>query len=364
MVKRRARGEGTVYYSQTQGLWVAQITLPNGKRKVKYSKTQKVVKDWLLSQREALHKGIWVENDKITLSGFIDHYMSDVASHTLRPRTLQSYESLIRNHIKPELGHIRLINLRPDHLQNFYSGRMNRGLAPGTVNRMHAIIHRCLKLALRWGLINRNVADLVDAPSPKPKTFQTLSLEQVKIFLGAVRDDPLYALYVLAISTGMREGEILGLMWEDIDFFSGTIHVHHSLQPITGKGLVLMEPKTEKSKRSIAVPGFTLDALWDHKEKTGGTEGFVFRTLKNTPIYSRNLTYYFKKHLRDNHLPNIRFHDLRHTAATLLLSEGVHPKVVQEMLGHARINITLDIYSHLMPDIQKEAAEKMNDMLR
>jgi len=364
MVKRRARGEGTIYFSQTQGLWVAQITLPTGKRKVKYSKTQKVVKDWLLSQREALHKGNWVENDKVTLSEFFDHYMSNVASHTVRPKTLQTYEYLLRIHIKPELGHIRLINLRPDHLQNFYSGKLNCGLSPATVNHMHAIIHRFLKQAFRWGLVNRNVADLVDAPPPKHKPPQVLSLDQVKKFLGAVKDDRLYALYVLAISTGMRQGELLGLMWEDVDFFSGTIHVHHTIQELQGKGLILMETKTEKSKRSIAVPGFTLDALWDHKEKTGWDVGFVFRTSKNTPINSSNLQHYFKQHLKKNNLPNIRFHDLRHTAATLLLSEGVHPKVVQELLGHSRINVTLDIYSHVMPDIQKEAAEKMNDMLR
>lgn len=364
MVKRRARGEGTIYFSQTQGLWVAQITLPNGKRKVKYSKTQKVVKDWLLSQREALHKGIWVENDKITLAEFIDRYMNDVASHTLRPGSLQAYESLIRTHIEPELGQIRLLNLRPDHLQNFYSGELNRGLSPGTVKHMHAIIHRCLKQALRWGLVNRNVADLVDSPSPKPRPPQVLSLEQVKKFLGAIREDRLYALYVLAISTGMREGELLGLMWEDVDFFSGTVHVRHSLQQLTGKGLVLKEPKTEKSKRSIAVPGFTLDALWEHKEKTGGNVGFVFCTSNHTPVSPRSLLYDFKRHLKENNLPNMRFHDLRHTSATLLLSEGVHPKVVQEMLGHSRINMTMDIYSHVMPDIQREAADKMNDMLR
>jgi integrase len=214
------------------------------------------------------------------------------------------------------------------------------------------------------GLVNKNVAELVDAPSPKSSRPQTLSLEQVKKFLSASREDYYYALFALAVSTGMREGELLGLMWEDIDFFSGTIHVQRSLQYLQGKGLVLTEPKTEKSKRSIVVPGFILDALREQKEKTGENTGLVFHTRKNAPVYITVFTRHFKRILKDNGLPLIRFHDLRHTAATLLLSKGVHPKVVQEMLGHARTEYTLDIYSHVMPDIQREAAETMNDMLK
>jgi integrase len=153
-------------------------------------------------------------------------------------------------------------------------------------------------------------------------------------------------------------------MWEDIDFISGTIHIRHTLQRVRDKGVVLLEPKTEKSKRSIAVSGFTLDALWEHKEKTGENTGFVFRSENDTPLFAANLVRSFKRLLKENNLPKIRFHDLRHTAATLLLSEGVHPKIVQEMLGHSRINMTLDTYSHVMPDIQREAAQKMNEILR
>jgi len=214
------------------------------------------------------------------------------------------------------------------------------------------------------GLVNRNVAELVKAPTRTSSTPQTLSLEQVKRFLDESREDRYFALFALAVTTGMRVGELLGLMWEDIDFFSGTIHVHRSLTYLQGKGLIFTEPKSEKSKRSIAVPGLVLDALWDLKEKTGVQSGLVFRTSKNAPIYAGNINSHLKKLLKKIGLPLIRFHDLRHTAATLLLSGGVHPKVVQEMLGHSQIKHTLDTYSHVMPDIQRSAAEKMDDMLK
>ena len=149
-MKRRAKGEGTIYQNP-KGLWVSQITLPNGKRKVKYSKTQKVVMDWLLAQRQAVQANNWVDEDKITLSAFIDRYLKDVAAHTLRPKTLESYESLIRLHIKPELGEFKLSALRPDHLQALYSQKLNSGLSRRTVQFVHSILHKVLDQALKVG---------------------------------------------------------------------------------------------------------------------------------------------------------------------------------------------------------------------
>lgn len=361
MAKRRSKGEGSIF-QRSNGLWVAQINLPSGKRKVKYSRNQKAVREWLLSQRDALKRGMLVEADKITVSDFIDRYMSDVAAHTLRPKTFESYEYIVRLHIKPEIGNVRLSQLKPDQLQALYTLKLNQGLSRRTVQYIHAVLHRSLKQALRWGLVSRNVADLVEAPTVKRVSPRTLTVDEIKKFLEEVKNDRLYPLYVLAF-TGMREGELLGLMWEDIDFFSKTIHVRHAVTQLAGKGLVITEPKSDKSKRAIAIPDFMIDVLWDYREKTG-KEGLVFHTSTDKPISPRNLTRHFKTHLKKAGLPDIRFHDLRHTTATLLLSEGVHPKVVQEMLGHSQINLTLDTYSHVLPDIQREAAEKMNDILK
>jgi integrase len=338
---------------------VAQITLPNGKRKVKYSKVQKIVKDWLLEQRKAVKDQIWIGDETVTLSDFFARYMTDVAVHKLRPKTLEAYESLIRIHILPEIGNIKLSRLTPGQLQSLYSLKRNQGLSPRTVQFIHSIIHKALEQALKWGVVARNVSDLVDKPTVKRKAPTVWNIDQVQQFLSYVQDDRLYPLYLLAVSTGMREGELLALHWEDVDFSSGTISVRRSLQQLKGKGLVISEPKSEKSKRLISVPAFVLEKLKPYK-----STGLMFKTINKTPFSPRNLVREFKKHAKNAGLPEIRFHDLRHTAATLMLSAGIHPKVVQEMLGHSQISLTLDTYSHVLPTLQNEAAEKMDELMR
>ena len=294
----------------------------------------------------------------------MDRWFTDVAAHTLRPKTLESYEGMIRLHIKPDIGHVKLTSLRADHLQALYSKKLADGYSRRTVHYIHAIISRALSQAERWGLVPRNVARLAQPPSIQtpPPTF--LTSEQVKQFLDAVKDKRFYPLYVLAISTGMRKGELLGLYWEDVDFFTRTVHVRHAAQELVGKGVIIVEPKSEKSKRSIPAPGITMDVLWEYREKTGHTSGLVFRTKNGNPFRPRNFDREFKENLQLSGLPDMRFHDLRHTAASLMLTAGVHPKVVQEMLGHSQINLTLDTYSHILPVIQREAADKMDAILR
>ena len=362
-MRRRAKGEGTVFWMATKNLWVAQITLPSGKKKAKYSRTQKEVKDWLLEQRKAVKDQAWVDSKSITFGSYLERYMSDVGAHTLRPQTIEAYDNLIRIHIVPELGNIKLGLLQPHHLQKLYSDKINQGLSNRTVQFMHAVIRKALKQAVRWGLIVRNVTDLVEAPKVKKKAFTTWTADQVKQFLRVVREDRLYSLYVLAASTGMREGELLGLYWEDVDYKAGVVSVRRTVEQLKGKGLVLSEPKSEKSKRSIAIPAFALVILRDHQSNQGKTTGLIFRTANNTPFSPRNLVRDFKKHINTAGLPDIRFHDLRHTAATLMLSEGVHPKVVQEILGHSQISLTLDTYSHVLPTLQDDAARKMDTIL-
>lgn len=362
MTKRRARGEGTIYQNPS-GLWVAQITLPTGKRKAKYSKNQRVVKDWLLNQRQAVQTGNWVEKDQITVEQFLDRYFEDVAKHSLRPKTLETYEYLLRMHIKPELGKIKLASLRPDQVQNLYANKLESGLSNRTVQFMHSILHKALQQALKWGLVYRNVADLVEPPSVKKKAPQTLSSSQVKQFLNSIRDDRMFPIFALAIGCGLREGEVLGLHYEDIDWETQTIHVKHAIQYLIGKGLVLTEPKTDKSRRAVEIPDFAFQALKDHRDLHNIHQGLMFVTSNGTPFSPRNVIRFFKQSLEQAGLPEIRFHDLRHTSATLLLTAGVHPKVVQEMLGHSQINLTMDTYSHVLPSMQQEASKKMDGIL-
>jgi integrase len=364
VAKRRAKGEGTIYYSETQELWVAQITLPNGRRKSKYSKTQKVVRDWLLEKRKSLKDGLLVESENITVEQFFDRFMNDVAAHTLRTRTIESYTYLINKHIKPEIGPIKLAKLCPDHLQNLYSQKLDEGLSERTVHYIHAVIRRILNQAVKWGLIVRSVTDLVEPPKPKKRIPKTLSEGQAKKFLETVKDHRWYPLYVLAITTGMRQGELLGLHWEDVDLERSVLHVRHALQVVVGQGLELTQPKTEKAKRTVALSDFAVEVIHEYEKEVETPQGLMFATSSGKPVSPRNVLRHFHETLEKAGLPRMRFHDLRHTAASLLLKEQVHPKVVQEMLGHSTITLTLDTYSHVIPDIQQEAAEKMDSIFQ
>jgi integrase len=374
MAKRRTKGEGTIY-KNSSGSWVAQITLPNGKRKTKTSRSQQVVKDWLLDQRQAVKAGIYVVSDNITVGEFFDRYMTDVAAHKLRPNTIRANASIIKLHVKPEIGHIKLVKLRPNHLQSLYTRKLESGLSKRMVVYIHSVIHVVLKQALIWGLVSRNVSDLVTPPRPKKRTFKTFTPEQVKEFLAAVKGHRWENIYILASATGMRESELLGLRWQDVDIANEVIQVRQIVTYIVGEGLKFSEPKSEKSIRAIPLPGYAVEALKDQKEKhkllvqfagkKWQNHDLVFTTYHGKPITPRNLIRHFKQVLKDAELPDVRFHDFsRHTHATLLLSAGVHPKVVQERLGHSTITLTLDTYSHVTPTIQKEAAEKIQDLLR
>ncbi|MBI5954429.1 MAG: site-specific integrase [Chloroflexi bacterium] len=361
-MKRRSRGEGSIYYLDKKKLWVAKITLPDGKRKVKYAKDQKAVRDWLAKTQIELRQGILVKDDNITFEKFVTDYMENVRKNSLRPKTFEVYSYLLKLHINPEIGHIKLVQLRPDHLQSLYAKKVTSGLSKRTVQFMHAIIHKALKQALKWGMVNRNVADLVEAPKPKRQSLTVWDSQQVNTFLSSCKDHRFFPIFVVAIYCGMREGELLGIHRENIDLSKGTIRVMHQAQSLKG-GMVITDPKTESSKRLITVPKTALDVLKSHIKGLENKTGLIFSTSTGKPISPSNLQKAFREETEKAGLPRIRFHDLRHTSATLLLEAGVHPKVVQERLGHSQISMTLDLYSHVLPSMQKEAADKMEDIL-
>lgn len=362
MAKRRLKGEGSVYYQKSRDRWLAQFTFPNGKRRTRAHKEKQVVLDWLTEQRNKVSKGTYVSDDKRRFGDFLDHYIEDVAKHSLRPRTLESHTGYIRNHIKPELGRIKLADLRPEQLQAFYTKKLNEGLARRTVEYLHAIIHKTLDQALRWGLVSRNVSDLVDPPRPKRKAPVIWNAEQIQTFLEAVEGHQYYPIYVVAVYTGMRQGEILGIHKQDVDLKSGTINVRHQLQPIKGKGLTVTQVKTDKSRRPVTLPETALTVLQEHLETLDS--GLIFTTSKGNPIWAQTLYRHFKNTTKKLGLPDVTFHSLRHAHATLLLQAGVNPKVVQERLGHSQISLTLDTYSHVVPSLQEEAADKFERMFK
>ena len=363
MAKRRAHNEGSIY-QRKDGLWAAQVLLPSGKRKYKYSKTQKEAKDWLQKEQRAIADGLVVIDEKVLFGDFLDRWFDEVAKPLLRPATIAVHETVIRLHIKPEIGNIRLTQLSPAHLQNLYFRKLKSGLSKRTVKYIHTVIRRSLSQALKWGLVARNVADAVDVPKPNKRAVEPLTPPQVAKLLDTLKGDRLYPFYVTAIGCGLRRGELLALTWDCVDWDQGVIHVKKTLQSFKGKGLVIGEPKSESSRRVVAMPEFVQQTLADLLVNRSVISDYVFCTSHGTPFGPRNIVRHFKATLKKGDLPStIRLHDLRHTFVSLLLSQNVPPKDVQVMAGHADFSTTMNLYGHIMPGAQREAAKKMDKLL-
>ena len=362
MSRRRSRGEGSLYFIEKKGLWVSQVTLPDGTRKVKYGKRQKEVREHHVATLNALRQGMLAKDDTITVQEFFTNYIETVGKQTLRPRTQEMYASFLKVHIIPSLGRLKLKDLRPDHLQTFYAQKLEQGLSKRTVQLLHGTIRRALNQAVSWGLIQRNVCSLVKAPRPVKKAATFYTKEQLNAFLSAVREHRWYLIYLLLVYGGFREGEVLGIHVEDCDMVNRVINVRHAVLTLKG-GLVITEPKTKSSKRAVTLPKVAYEKLKKHLEQLDRKAGLIFTTSSGRPISPRNLIRHFKETLVATGLPDIRVHDLRHSHASLLLASGVNPKLVQERLGHASITLTLDTYSHVIPGLQEEVARKMDDLM-
>lgn len=368
MTKRRGNGEGTID-QRRDGTWRARLTLPNGKRQCLYAKTRHQVAEKLNTALEARKKGLAVVNDRTTLGEYLAQWLVG-AKPSLRLRTWARYESCVRVHVSPAIGRVALSRLQPHHLQELYSDLLTKGLAPRSVRNVHVVIRRALGQAERWGFIPRNAAALVDKPRAERPEITTLTEDQVRALLVAAAGTRFEALYVLAITTGMRQGELLGLHWRDIDLDRGALQVRWTLTPAKG-GFHFAEPKTTRSRRRVELGPTAIASLRRHRvaqnaERMALAGGWidndlVFANEIGNPVDATNLTQRsFRRLLAAAGLRRIRFHDLRHTAATLMLGRGVHPKLVSEMLGHSQVAITLDLYSHVTPTMHREAAAVMD----
>jgi integrase len=372
MAKRRGHGEGSVY-QRSDGRWTAYITLDNRKRKYFYGKTRKEVVDKLQKAQREKHQGTLITTPDQRLEDYLTHWL-DTYKPTVRLATYNIKSYIVRGHIIPAIGHIPLQRLTPQHIRAFYASEMNNGLKPQTVRGYHLTLHRALAQAVKDGLIARNVCDLVDPPKPLRREMQTLNEEQARHLLETAKGHRLEFLLTLAIATGMREGEMLALRWSDIDMDKGVLFVRRTVKRVGKYGIVETEPKTARSRRQIALPDFVIAALKAHKEKQEALRLKMGKRWRNKELVicnhfgdvidTANLTHWFKKLLKQAELPNIRFHDLRHSAATLLLAMDVHPKIVQELLGHSSIAITMDVYSHALPSMHQEAMRKMDGIFR
>jgi len=370
-MSRRANGEGSIY-KRKDGLWAATISLERGRRKSFYGKTRQAVAEKLAGAFRRRQDGLPVLSDRQIVAWYFEGWLEAVRP-SLRPRTFRRYEQYIRLHANPLIGAVPLAKLSPQHLEHLYANRLDSGLSPTSVAHLHAVLHRALGQAARQGILGRNVADVVNKPRIRRREMAVLTPEQVRTLFRAAQVDRLQALYVLAVSTGMRQGELLALKWRDIDLDGAALQVRSTLQR-TRDGFEFSEPKTARSRRQIALTRAAVEALRLHRASQleerlrcpyWQNAEIVFATEAGTPIEAGNMIRRsFQPLLARAGLPRIRFHDLRHTAATLMLSQGIHPKIASEMLGHSTIAVTLDLYSHVTPTMQRQATEALDALLR
>jgi integrase len=305
-------------------------------------------------------QGYEFANERLTVEQFLGRWL-EAKQGTVTLGTWRRYEELVRLHVNPRIGKRRLARLKPDQLQSFYT-ELQANRSPATVLKVHRMLHSAFKLAVRWDAMPQNITELVLAPPTRQRhEFDTFTAEQARSLLKAVQGDRLEALYVLAITTGMRQGELLGLRWQDVDLERRRLQLVRQL-------------KTRQSRRAVVLPELAATALVDHRDRQAAEReqqgagweehDLVFPNTVGGPLDPHNLRQrsFFPLLIRAG-LPRIRFHDLRHSCATLLLSEGVHPKIVSDLLGHSQIGITLDLYSHVTATMQAVAAEAMGRLL-
>jgi len=367
---KRGNGEGSITRRKSGG-WMAQFTVYTAKgrkRKTLYGKTRQEVAAKLakaLSDREG---GLVYDAEGLKLGEYLGRWLEDSVKGTVRNTTYERYEQISRARIVPMLGGVKLKALSPTHVRGLYKEKLS-SLSPRTVQYIHVTLHKALKQAVSDGLIPRNATEAVKPPQVRREEIRPLTPEQVKMLLEAASGDRLEALYVLAVHTGLRQGELLGLKWDDIDLETGTLQVRRALTTAKG-GPRLAAPKTKGSRRRVSLTGSAAQALKSHLERQleeidrAGSlwqeNGLVFASETGAPLDRRDLTSRrFKPLLKRAGLTHFRFHDLRHTCATLLLTQNVNPKVVSEMLGHSSIAITLDTYSHVLPNMQDSAAHAL-----
>jgi integrase len=422
MPRRRGKGEGSIT-ERPDGRWEGRIDLGwrDGKRERKfvYGRTRKAVVIKVRKALEQTEQGIPFADERQTVERFLRRWLDHMQTR-LRPRTWAGYASSVRLHLVPKIGKVSLTKLTPAHVEAALHLLQQDGTTPGRVRYARTVLRAALNRAQKWQLVTRNVATLVDPPRYQGKEIQPLTPEQARTLIATARDHRLGAIVSVATALGLRQGEALGLRWQDVDFDGGTLSVRQALERSGGDSAArrslaierrelrkrisatakrsperrelaqqleanrskwrklrseirFVEPKSARSRRTIRMPQIVITALKAHRKRqleermalgnAWQDSGLVFTSPIGTPMEPRNMTREFHKMLKDADVPRVRFHDLRHTAATLLLAQGVDPRTIMETLGHSQISLTLNTYSHVLPALQAEAAAKLDAIL-
>lgn len=320
-----------------------------------------------------LDNGAFIKPSKVTLAEYLERWLREYAWANLAPRTAEGYELIVRRHLIPALGKITLTGLKPEQTQRYQSEKLScgrtdgkGGLSPRMVRHHYMALHAALGRAVRIGLLSRNVANAVSPPRYQRHQWQSLSEFGVSSVLEAARKTPYYVLFYQALFTGMRRSELLALRWRDVDLLLGRVQATRTLHQLRTGEIVIRSPKSDRSRRVVSLPPSATLLFQEEKEKQQRErvavgldlkdDDLVFSDLEGRPLHPDTVTHAWIKLVRRIGLNGIRLHDARHTHASLMLKQGVHPKIVQERLGHASIQLTLDTYSHVAPGLQEAAA--------
>lgn len=320
-----------------------------------------------------IDKGTFVKPSKLTVKAYLEQWLDGHVRSTVGPRTHELYEYLSRKYIIPILGDICLSNLRPQHIQTLYADKLQEGLSPRTTQLLHVTLHKAFSNAVKTGILVRNPCDGVDQPKVQRHEMKTMTEDGITRFLNATRKTEYYSLFYTYLFTGLRRGECLSLRWGDVDLLGAQLSINRTMQCI-GNKITFKPPKTASSRRQIDLSPSTCTVLRVHREEQNKTKEFmrlppasdgdlVFCHSDGTPYIPNTITCVWKKLVRRCGLYGVRLHDARHTHATLMLKGGISPKVIQERLGHANFSTTMNLYAHVHPGMQKEAANRFDDIV-
>jgi len=347
-----------------------------GKRKQQWIAVRGTKKDAEKRLAELLHQldsGTFIKPGKTTVAEYLRKWLEDYCRANLAPRTTEGYESIVRCHLIPSLGKIPLTQLKPEHVQSVYSKGLSDGLSHRTIRYIHATLHKSLQTAVKLGMLVRNPTDAVELPRAQHPEMRTMNESDIHIFLEFAKSTPYYALFFMALFTGMRRSELLALRWSDVDLILCQLYVTRALHQLQDGSLIIRQPKTAKGRRLISLSQSTAITLEEHRERQEqirqnigsmlAEDALVFCHEDGSPLLPNSISHAWTKLATRAGLKGIRLHDARHTHASLMLKQGIHPKIVQERLGHASIQITLDTYSHVTPGLQQAAANRFDDIV-
>lgn len=370
MARRRGNNEGSLF-QRKDGLWCAQVSL-EGRRLTKYAKTQKECRSWIKETIAKIDGGLTFEATLMTMERFFELWLNG-KELSRRPGTVENYRKITNSYILPKIGQMRLQDLTPTHITQLYLLLKEEGKGARSVQAVHVILHCALKQAVREGLLGRNPVDAVDRPRVEQTETQILSEEQARRLLAVASGSLYETVFCLALISGMRKGELLGLKWSDLDQTKGTILVQRQLQLIKPEGYVLVPPKTKAGKRQIKLGQGMLAKLENHRKNQETLKAAAGDKWKeNNLIFTSSIGTYmdqsrvhkeFKRLLTKAELPNLRFHDLRHTSLSFLLENGTPVNTVQQRAGHSKASVTVDIYGHAMSGSQNQAADRIDELV-